>query len=163
MKNISSLFNYLITPSQSNKLVYLLNQMLENHLLTEELYLNLIKSLLLIFHLNKDCFDIYYNILHHISFNIDIIKTLYSIDLSKQVDVIDTVIEDIIISTHNYIVSNYSFPNPNDKIIEWINIIHSINKLDTSLNFKISFYLYIIKHSIDINPIINIINRLVHR
>lgn len=170
MKNISdisSLFNYLVNDTQSSKLVNILNQMLESNLLNEELYLNLIKGLILIFHLNKDCVELYYNIFHYIYYKMDdkarnvLFIKLKIIDLSKQVELSDTTIENIIIYTHNFIITDIDCIDKT--ITQWIKVIMATNRITTSTEFKISIYLYIIKNpniiSADINTITNVINR----
>jgi hypothetical protein len=171
--NISSLFNYLVNNTESNKLVNLLNQMLENNLLNEELYLNLIKGLILIIYLNKDCFDIYYNILHYINFKMnsrlkmDCFDKLKNLHLSQQQYISDTTIENIIIYTHNYIINDISMQHNtiDDVITNLINIITLIKKLHVSTEFKITLYLYIVKHTElkhqDINSTIDIINKFI--
>ena len=188
MKEISSLLNYFVL-EKNNNIIELLNQMMEDKILNEELYLNLVKALVLIFHLNQNNYNIYYNLFCHIIHKMNktlrknCFNKLKTLKLSKQLELSDTLIEDIIIFTHHYILNNtmknkhmnqstsvldenYGHNNEEIKtidkvLIDWINIICLIQQLKISFELKIYYYLYIIKHPVstsDINTLINSIN-----
>ena len=168
MKEISSLLNYFVL--EKNNIIEVLNQMMEDKILNEELYLNLVKALVLIFHLNQDNYNIYYNLFFHIIHKMNktlkknCFNKLKTLKLSKQLELSDTLIEDIIIFTHYYIVNNTKNEDVKiiDKVlIDWINIICLVQQLKISFELKIYYYLYIIKHPVstsDINTLINSIN-----
>ena len=62
MKNtleFTSLFNYILNENDSVTIVTMLNKMLEEALINEEIFLNLIKALILIFHLDISYYNIY--------------------------------------------------------------------------------------------------------
>jgi len=174
MKEFSSLLNYFVL-EKNNNIIELLNQMMEDNILNEELYLNLVKALVLIFHLNKNNYNIYYNLFYHIIHKMNktlkknCFNKLKTLKLSKQLVLSDTLIENIIIFTHHYILNNTMNKykkNEDVKIIDkvlidWINIICLIQQLKISFELKIYYYLYIIKHPVstsDINTLINSIN-----
>ena len=149
--NITSFFDYIIDKEKSIKIANLLNYMYETKLLNTELLLNCIKALILIFYLDKNCFDIYYNILHYI--NNDMNKNirelnfnkLKSIDLSHQLELNNNIVEDIIIYTNLYILANNN--NIDKMIIDLINLITNIQQLNTTFEVKTFFYLNILKKS----------------
>ena len=174
MKEISSLLNYFVL-EKSNNIIELLNQMMEDKILNEELYLNVVKALVLIFHLNQNNYNIYYNLFWHIIHKMDktlrknCFNKLKTLKLSKQLELSDTLIEDIIIFTHHYILNNMNNISMTDEesklidraLIDWINIICLIQQLKISFELKIHYYLYIIQHPVstsDINTLINSIN-----
>ena len=174
MKEISSLLNYFVL-EKSNNIIELLNQMMEDKILNEELYLNVVKALVLIFHLNQNNYNIYYNLFWHIIHKMDktlrknCFNKLKTLKLFKQLELSDTLIEDIIIFTHHYILNNMNNISMTDEesklidraLIDWINIICLIQQLKISFELKIHYYLYIIQHPVstsDINTLINSIN-----
>jgi hypothetical protein len=149
--NITSFFDYIIDKEKSIKIANLLNYMYETKLLNTELLLNCIKALILIFYLDKNSFDIYYNILHYI--NNDMNKNirelnfnkLKSINLSHQLELNNNIVEDIIIYTNLYILANNN--NIDKMIIDLINLITNIQQLNTTFEVKTFFYLNILKKS----------------
>ena len=137
-----NLFNYIINNESNTLLNNLLNIMINKKILNEELYLNLIKSLVLI--LDDDNFIIYYNILHHITFKLkadqqkDLVNILKTLDLSKQYNVSDKLVEKVILSTHKYIQVNNDIET---LLIEWLDIITLVQTLSLPTNLLLSIYI----------------------
>ena len=167
MNEISSVLDYFDL-DKNNKLIKLLNQLVENEILNEELYINLVKALVLLFQLNKNNYNIYCNIFSYIVTKMDnkvlsnCFNKLKTVKLAKQLVLSDIFIEDIIIFTHEYILNNITHKLAIDKVlIDWINIIYLIQQLKLSFELKIYYYLYIIKHPLntyDINILVHLIN-----
>ena len=170
---ITSLFNYIINNKDSVKIVTLLNKMLEGDIINEEIFLNLIKALILIFHLDISYFDIYYKLFCYILYKMNeeiqvlLFDKIKKLNLSEQIYLSDYLIENIIIYTNKYIIQNFIIDSMIDmKIMEWINIINIIGKCNTSIYMKCYIYLYIIKQKnkvtiMEVNTIINTINKFI--
>ena len=164
--NITSFFNNCIDINNTVKLVNLLELMYKDMLINTEILLNLVKALVLIFHLDNDNYNIYYSILHYIYYDMNkITRNLFfekinSINLSSQLQLDDNIIENIIIITNNYIIDNFTINCIEEKVIEFINIIIILQQLNCniSLHYKIKLYQYIIKNIIDINDFNKIIS-----
>jgi len=176
MKNtleITSLFNYFMDMNDSVKIAKLLITMLEITLIDEEILLNLIKALILILHLDLSYYDTYCKLFHYILYimNEDIKITIFdkikTLNLSEQMYLSDHMIENIIIYTNTYIVTNFVLDSDvNMKFLEWINTILIIGKCNTSVYMKCYIYLYIIKQKKqiniqEVNVIINTINKFI--
>ena len=162
-----NLFNDIINNESNTKLEILLNVMLEKKILNEELYLNLIKCLVLI--LNNNNFNIYYNIIHHVTFNMSIIlqnqifNIFKSLQLSKQFEVDDKLIEKIIITTHHYIENSNNYIE--EILINLCDIIKLVRTINVSTYLQLCIYIQYMKclnkhQSITINDI-NKINKFI--
>jgi hypothetical protein len=143
-----NLFNYIINNESNTLLNNLLNIMIDKKILNEELYLNLIKSLVLI--LDNNNFRLYYNILHYITYKLkveqqkELFDTFKTLDLSKQYDVSDKLVEKVIISTHEYIEALQDFENIERLLLEWCNIIKLVQTLVIPTNLILSIYIQFI-------------------
>ena len=162
-----NLFNEIINNESNTKLNNLLNIMLDKKILNEELYLNLLKCLVLI--LNNNNFNIYYNILHHITFNMSLIlqnqifNIFKSLQLSKQFDVDDKLIEKIIITTRDYIENSNNYIE--EMLIDLCNVIKLVQTINLSTHLQLSIYIQYMKcieknQNITINDI-NRINKFI--
>ena len=162
-----NIFNNIINNESNTKLNNLLNSMLDKKILNEELYLNLIKCLVLI--LNNNNFNKYYNILHHITFNMTLIlrdqifNIFKSLQLSKQFDVDDKLIEKIIITTQYYIENSNNYIE--QILIDICDVIKLIQTINLSTHLQLSIYIQYIKcigknQNITINDI-NRINKFI--
>ena len=168
MKSSISLFNYIITKKQSTQLEYILNLMLKDDLINKELYLNFIKALIVIFTLDNNNFSIYYNLFYNIYYKMDksiqqkICNKIKTIRLSRQLELNDEMIDNIILSTNIYILKNQD--NVEQLIINIINILTLIKQLSISLHLKSLLYINIIKQkscqNISINQVNNIIQNI---
>lgn len=166
MEEIISLFNYIIPYDESIKIVILLNKMLKQNILCKELYLNLIKALILLFYLDSKHYIFYHNMLSHILNNstnlLNIFNKLNNIDLSYQLEMNENIIEKIIIYTNNYIIKDFSFDMIENKLSNLVNIINILEQLKISTELKINIYLHIIKNTNDIFSIITIIKKYIN-
>ena len=174
MKSIIALFNYVINNDDSIKLNILLDNMLKDNILSKELYLNLIKGLVLIFHLDNTLFSFYYNILNYIILynnnnnnnnnnNIkNIFNKLNNIDLSYQLKLDDNIIEKIIIYTNQYLIKDFTLDKLENKLITLVNMITIIKQLNISTELKINIYLQNIRNTNDIFSIMTIIKKYIN-
>ena len=149
------LFNSIISKNKSKALLILLDLMYKKKILNKELVLNLIKGLILIFYVNIDQIDIYYNfyykLLYYITFELDkakrkeIFNKLKKIKLSLQFNLEGYIIDKIILVTNHFLMninSKYSF----DILLDlWVGILDNIKLLNTSFDFKIKIYFHFIK------------------
>lgn len=165
MKNIICMFNYIITKNDSIKIVLLLDKMCKKKLLSKELYLNFIKALILIFHLNIKHYDFYYNLFSYLLNNNNIFTNIFNklnnIDLSYQLELNEYIIEKIIINTNNYFITNFSFEKLENKLSNLVNIINILQQLNISTELKINIYMHIIKNASDLFTIITIIKKYI--
>lgn len=164
--NITSFFNNYIDINNTKKLVKLLELMYKDTLINTEILLNLIKALVLIFHLDNDNYDIYYSILYYLYYDMNknsrnhLFDKIKLINLSSQLQLDDNIIEDIIIATNIFIIDDFTLAKIEERIITFINIILIIQELNNniSLYYKIKLYQFIIKNYININDFNKIIS-----
>lgn len=162
--NIANFFNN-IDINDMNKLVLLLELMYKDGLLNTELLLNLIKALVLIFHLDNNNFDIYYNIFYYLYYDMNkklcniLFDKMKEIKLESQVYLHDIQIENIIIAINNYIIDNHIMAKLEEKIIQLINTTIILQRLNQyiSLNYRVKLYIYVLKNHITNNDLRKII------
>ena len=164
--NFKKIFYSLICKNETKSLLNLMDILIKKKILTEEIAINLIKGMILIFYLDKSLFKNYYDIFYEICFNfeeedIKILKEIFHlINFSTQFKINDYFIENIIIYT-NYIVIDNSI-KLKDRIKKLKNYINRINNLKLSFEFKIHLYIFFIKNynniEFDDNTLSTIIN-----
>ena len=145
------IFDIFIEKEKSRKLLQLVNLMYEKKILDEELTLNLLKALILILYINKDNYDVYYELLTYITFNMNkkfrkyTISKLQNLDLSLQFNLDEKFVDKIIINT-NLLMLNTTFVDIESLIDLWLVIIDNICSIKSSILFKVSVYIHFIKH-----------------
>jgi hypothetical protein len=162
-KKFYKIFKVLIERKKSKKLLLLLDNMYKDDILDEELVLNLIKGLVIIFYIDSHFYELYYEILHYFYNNTDdvfknkIINTIKYIDLSKQFILDDIIIDKIIINTNNFFIQSLKV-NIITIFNIWSFIIKEIHKtklssentvMDISINYQEdlqSYHLLILNH-----------------
>lgn len=164
--NFKKIFYSLICKNDTKSLLNLIDILIKKNILTEEIAINLIKGMILIFYLDKSLFKNYYDIFYELCFNfeendIKILKEIFHlIDFSTQFKINDYFIENIIIYT-NYILIDNSI-KLKDRLKKLKNYISRINNLKFSLEFKIQLYIFFIKNysniEFDDNTLSTIIN-----
>jgi len=170
MESAIFLFNYIINKDESIKIVKLLDQMTKCNILSTELYLNIIKALILIFHIDKNLFNVYYDILNYINNNFyndtlyKICVKLNSIDMSYQLELSEQIIENIIIYTNIFIMKDFTMDILENKLIFLLNLITTLQQLHISVDLKINIYINIIKNNTnmtDISMILSLVKKYI--
>ena len=144
------LFNSLIDKKKTLKLFKIINKLYKNNTFNEELILNVIKAFVIIFYLNSQCFNDYYNLLYYINYKMEVpFKTIFfnkirKINFSYQFNLSNNIVDEIIINTSKFIFINNNIPI-DSKLLVLYEILDNIDKLCMSNEYKIHLYLFIIK------------------
>ncbi len=152
---ISSLFNIILNDNQKNNIINCLESLYKNNYINTEILLNLIKAFVVIFNINSDYSDIYYNILNKltdkekefISLNIKKIK------LSNQTLLTNYTINKIIYSINTYIINNYNNINTIDIFVYLFNVYEIINNYNISLHNMIQLYIIVLNNNTSIHDL----------
>ena len=145
------IFYSLIDKKDIVILLKLVNELYKKNILNEELILNLIKAFVIIFYIDKNNYQIYYNLFEYFNlnkkFSNKLFKILKKIDFSIQINISQKVIDKIIIITNYYII-NIKKENYEKHLSLLYDILFLVVNINASINFKINLYLYLIKYSI---------------
>ena len=150
------IFSSLISKKKTLKLLIIINNLYKKKILNEKLILNIIKAFVIIFYLNKDAFNNYYNLLVYLNNNEfisnKIFKKIKLIDLQLQFELPIKIVDTIIIVLNNFILE-ITESEYNIKINMLYDILTSVMYTHASIEYKIKLFLYFLKESKERNKI----------